>query len=98
MIADVVPIILSYCDAHTLARASAVSREWRRLALRNELWENLCRQTFGVSAREMNPRPDPVKQLYILSHRHLKDICRMEMRSTFRSLQSLPTIPISTFR
>lgn len=77
---DIVPIILSYCDAESLSRTACVSREWHRLSLCNDLWENLCRETFGVSAFEIKPHPDPIKQLYILSHKHLKFL--MTVRSS----------------
>ena len=72
---DVIPNILSYCDGATLARAACVCHDWHDLCNRNELWENLCRQTFGVSADQLTPSPDPVKELYILSHKHLRAIC-----------------------
>eukprot|EP00547_Thalassionema_nitzschioides_P005096 CAMPEP_0194211070 /NCGR_PEP_ID=MMETSP0156-20130528/9277_1 /TAXON_ID=33649 /ORGANISM="Thalassionema nitzschioides, Strain L26-B" /LENGTH=132 /DNA_ID=CAMNT_0038938499 /DNA_START=128 /DNA_END=523 /DNA_ORIENTATION=- len=73
---DIVPIILSYCDAKTLARASCVCQEWHSISSQNELWERLCRETFGVSAVEIRPSPDPIKCLYIWNHKHLRSMVK----------------------
>ena len=75
----IVPNILSYCDAVTLSRASCTCRDWRSLAACNKIWENLCRKKFGVSAECLRPRPDPTKLLYVLTHRSLKEACRLDI-------------------
>mmetsp|Transcript_32017 Transcript_32017/g.47121 ORF Transcript_32017/g.47121 Transcript_32017/m.47121 type:complete len:142 (-) Transcript_32017:353-778(-) len=79
---DVIPLILSYCDASTLCRASSVSSAWHSIANNDEMWERLCRERFGVSSRELNPPPDPTKVLYILSYRRLKEVCRFSPTGT----------------
>mmetsp|Transcript_27462 Transcript_27462/g.41582 ORF Transcript_27462/g.41582 Transcript_27462/m.41582 type:complete len:138 (+) Transcript_27462:171-584(+) len=89
---DVVPIIFSYCDAKTLARTSCVCHEWHSISLDNDLWERLCLETFGVSAIEIRPSPDPIKGLYIWNHRHLKDVVR---RLLYNNNQTLPTLRAS---
>mmetsp|Transcript_8779 Transcript_8779/g.26273 ORF Transcript_8779/g.26273 Transcript_8779/m.26273 type:complete len:175 (-) Transcript_8779:200-724(-) len=102
IVGDIVPTILSYCDATTLSRASCVCVEWRRISQCNDLWENLCRERFGVSANEIRPKPDPTKLLYILAHRRLREVCRMNVNpftgrvtTTHSGMRSLPTIPFT---
>jgi hypothetical protein len=93
---DVIPNILSYCDGKTLARAACVCRDWNSYAEDNKLWEQLCRAKFGVSASQIKPSPDPVKLLYILSHRQLRNICTLQHQSL--GIRSVPNvIPISSF-
>lgn len=85
----IVPTILSFCDAATLSRASCTCRDWRTLAACNKIWENLCRKKFGVSADCINPKPDPTKMLYVLTHRSLKEACRSDINPfTGRARQS----------
>mmetsp|Transcript_8140 Transcript_8140/g.17321 ORF Transcript_8140/g.17321 Transcript_8140/m.17321 type:complete len:201 (-) Transcript_8140:320-922(-) len=74
---DTVPHILSYCDARTLSRASCVSRSWRSMANADELWNELCKETFGVAASELRPPPDPTRLLYVWSYERLREeFCR----------------------
>eukprot|EP00584_Thalassiosira_punctigera_P003815 CAMPEP_0172541350 /NCGR_PEP_ID=MMETSP1067-20121228/12175_1 /TAXON_ID=265564 ORGANISM="Thalassiosira punctigera, Strain Tpunct2005C2" /NCGR_SAMPLE_ID=MMETSP1067 /ASSEMBLY_ACC=CAM_ASM_000444 /LENGTH=168 /DNA_ID=CAMNT_0013327373 /DNA_START=103 /DNA_END=609 /DNA_ORIENTATION=- len=73
LIADVVPQILSFCDARSLSRASCVSRSWSAMANANELWTELCVATFGVAPWELKPSPDPTRILYIMSHMKLRE-------------------------
>lgn len=105
LIGDIIPNILSYCDAQTLSRASCVCHEWRSIALSNELWENLCKQRFNISADQIKPRPDPTKLLYIWTYERFREACRgqLDPRDAFTGLRgglesSLPTIPMSAFR
>jgi|Transcript_852 hypothetical protein len=102
LIVDIIPTILSYCDGPTVARASCVCREWHQFSQCNELWENLCKHRFGVSASEIKPSPDPVKRLYIMSHRQLKEACRQNTRVsnvfTGRTLGPLRAIPVASLR
>lgn len=96
---DVIPNILSFCDGSTLARAACVCKEWRDLCNRNELWENLCRQTFGVSAEELTPSPDPVKELYILSHLQLRYLCSSLTKKSMGGIRAVPNfIPMASMR
>jgi len=83
LVHDIVPTILSYCDALTLARASGVCRQWRTLASSNAYWERLCRAKFGVCPDQIRPRPDPAKLLYVLTHRSLREACRAERVNPF---------------
>ena len=76
---EIIPNILSYCDATTLSRASCVCRSWSIMANANELWTELCKEVFGVTPQELTPSPDPTRILYVLSHRKLREvlsICR----------------------
>lgn len=101
LILDIVPTILSYCDARTVSRASCVCREWHAISLNNDLWENLCRNKFGVSAKEIKPSPDPTKLLYIMTHRRLQEVCRASVRSSnpfLRGRRGLPSIPVTAFQ
>ena len=94
----IVPNILSYCDAITLSRASCTCREWHAIAQCDDMWENLCRNMFGVSAACLTPKPDPTKLLYILTHRSLREACRSninpftgrERTNTFNFGQRIP--------
>mmetsp|Transcript_12007 Transcript_12007/g.18338 ORF Transcript_12007/g.18338 Transcript_12007/m.18338 type:complete len:135 (+) Transcript_12007:108-512(+) len=76
LIGDVIPSILSYCDAPALCNASCVSRKWSDVANSDGMWESLCRLRFGISSTEVLPPPDPTKALYILAYRQLKDVFR----------------------
>ena len=76
LVSCIIPNILSYCDAITLSRASSTCREWHAIAQCDDMWENLCRNKFGVSAECVRPKPDPTKLLYILTHRSLQEACR----------------------
>eukprot|EP00804_Cyclotella_cryptica_P001405 CCRYP_020612-RB/>CCRYP_020612-RB protein AED:0.29 eAED:0.29 QI:331/1/1/1/0.5/0.33/3/206/169 len=72
---DVIPQILSYCDAQTLSRASIVCRSWYIMANCDTLWNRLCRHHFGVEAEELRPKPDPTRKLYVLSYRKMRAVC-----------------------
>ena len=56
LIADVVPLILKFCDAKTLSRSSCVCKSWNDMATQNDLWSHLCKQVFGVVPFELKPR------------------------------------------
>lgn len=71
---DIIPTILSYCDATTLSRASCVCHSWCIMANANELWTELCKEVFGVTPHELTPSPDPTRILYVLSHRKLREV------------------------
>lgn len=101
LISDVVPQILSFCDARTLSRASCVCRSWSIMANANELWTQLCKQTFGVAPSELNPPPDPTRILYVMSHLKLREAFRIGGGSLpgglFRG-NGIPIISASTYR
>lgn len=42
----------------------------------DELWNNLCKTKFGVEADEMRPKPDPVRMLYVLQVRRMRDVMK----------------------
>lgn len=97
---DLLPIIFSYCDAVTLSRSGCVCKEWQAMAMENALWESLCRHSFGVSAKALKPSPDPVEELYVVSHQQLRTICRISHSalSNGGSFLSYPTsIPMASF-
>jgi hypothetical protein len=71
---EIIPTILSYCDATTLSRASCVCHSWSIMANANELWTELCKEVFGVTPHELTPSPDPTRILYVLSHRRLREV------------------------
>eukprot|EP00984_Skeletonema_dohrnii_P030904 scaffold22777_cov86-Skeletonema_dohrnii-CCMP3373.AAC.6 len=60
-------------DAITLSRASSTCRSWNRLANSNELWNELCKEKFGILASELTPPPDPTRVLYVMSHLRMKE-------------------------
>jgi len=99
---DIASLIMSFCDAKTVSRAACVCREWHQLSHCKQLWEQLCRAVFGVSAAELKPKPDPTKNLYILSHQRFRTVCRQALAvniNPFGTRQiSLPTIPVSSLR
>jgi hypothetical protein len=70
---DVIPQILSYCDAITLSRASCVCKSWYKLANADDLWTTLCKEVFGILPIELRPPPDPTRLLYILSYLKLRE-------------------------
>eukprot|EP00984_Skeletonema_dohrnii_P030902 scaffold22777_cov86-Skeletonema_dohrnii-CCMP3373.AAC.4 len=72
LVSDIVPHILSYMDAITLSRASSTCRSWNRLANSNELWNELCKEKFGILASELTPPPDPTS-VYVMSHLRMKE-------------------------
>lgn len=100
--------ILQFVDAQTLSRASCVCRDWHDFATRNDLWETLCRDQFGVSASQLKPPPDPTKSLYIMTHIQFKDIFRSSAKksspmwlsssSTSSLLQQQHTAILSAFQ
>mmetsp|Transcript_13981 Transcript_13981/g.19855 ORF Transcript_13981/g.19855 Transcript_13981/m.19855 type:complete len:182 (+) Transcript_13981:273-818(+) len=73
LVSDIVPHILSYMDAITLSRASSTCRSWNTLANSNELWNELCKEKFGILASELTPPPDPTRVLYVMSHLRMKE-------------------------
>ena len=81
--------ILYFVDAQTLSRASCVCRDWHNFATRNDLWETLCRNQFGVSASELKPPPDPTKSLYIMTHVQFKDMFRSTTTTSSSTKKSL---------
>ena len=44
------------------------------MANSDELWDRLCQQKFGVLADELRPRPDPVRMLYVLQVKRMRDV------------------------
>ena len=81
LILDVIPHILEYVDASTLSRFSSTCTLFRSLAYKDELWNRLCQTKFGVVATELRPKPDPVRLLYILQVRRMRDVLRMDVNS-----------------
>lgn len=81
LILDVIPQILEYVDAPTLSRFSSTCTLFRSLAYKDELWNRLCQTKFGVVATELRPKPDPVRLLYILQVRRMRDVLRMDVNS-----------------
>ncbi|KAL7493596.1 hypothetical protein ACHAWT_002541 [Skeletonema menzelii] len=73
LVSDIIPHILSYMDAITLSRASSTCRSWNTLANSNELWNELCKEKFGILASELTPPPDPTRVLYVMSHLRMKE-------------------------
>ncbi len=97
ILSDIIPHILSYMDAITLSRASSTCRSWNTLANSNELWNELCKEKFGILASELTPPPDPTRVLYVMSH--------LRMREAFygaaapaRRRENVPTISGVMFR
>ncbi|KAL3815878.1 hypothetical protein ACHAXA_010268 [Cyclostephanos tholiformis] len=88
LIGDVVPRILSFCDAITLSRASGVCRSWRIMANADELWTELCKEVFGVAPFELTPPPDPTRILYVMSHLKLRDPFPRERAARVETFQS----------
>ena len=39
----------------------------------DELWTQLCKETFGVLPSELKPPPDPTRILYVMSHLKLRE-------------------------
>ena len=93
---DVIPQILSYCDAITLSRASCVCRSWHILANADDLWTGLCKEVFGILPYELRPPPDPTRVLYILSYLKLRETLSFGrgggMSSRRSSINGIPTI------
>mmetsp|Transcript_15054 Transcript_15054/g.27350 ORF Transcript_15054/g.27350 Transcript_15054/m.27350 type:complete len:191 (+) Transcript_15054:130-702(+) len=100
MISDVVPQILSFCDARTLSRASCVCRSWSIMANANELWTQLCKEIFGVSPSQLKPSPDPTRILYVMSHLKLREtLCLGGVAGGWgRGNNNIQVISASTFR
>ena len=96
LVNDVVPNILSYCDARTLSRASCVCRSWNKLANADELWAELCKEVFGVLPYELRPPPDPTRILYVMSHMKLRETLSFgsrRMGGQFTGMHSsIPTV------
>ena len=46
------------------------------MANSDELWNRLCQQKFGVLADELRPKPDPVRMLYVLQVKKMRDVYR----------------------
>ena len=95
LVSDIVPHILSYMDAITLSRASSTCHSWNTLANSNELWNELCKDKFGILASELSPPPDPTRMLYVMSHLRMKEA--FYGASTVRT-QRMQTISGAMFR
>mmetsp|Transcript_20921 Transcript_20921/g.45297 ORF Transcript_20921/g.45297 Transcript_20921/m.45297 type:complete len:161 (-) Transcript_20921:135-617(-) len=93
---DIIPLILSYCDAPTLSRASIVSHSFYHMATCNNLWNELCRDEFGVDSYELRPRPDPTRLLYVMSWRRLREM--MMCVSGSGGSRGVRVIPASNFQ
>lgn len=76
LIHDIIPTILQYCDAPTLSRFSSTCTLFRSMANNNDLWNRLCLEKFGVVAEELRPKPDPVRMLYVLQVRRMRDVMK----------------------
>ena len=89
---DVLPNIFSYCDATTLSSCVAgVCREWKQYSEADDLWEHLCRTTFGVSVTQIANCTN-AKELYILSHQQLQHICALRGSHIGSGGASIPTV------
>ena len=54
------------------------------MAYEDELWNNLCQTKFGVKADELRPKPDPVRMLYVLQVRRMRDVMRRDFGAGMR--------------
>jgi hypothetical protein len=54
------------------------------MAYEDELWNRLCQTKFGVLADELRPKPDPVRMLYVLQVRRMRDVFRRDLGSNMR--------------
>jgi hypothetical protein len=70
-------------------------RSWNTLANSNELWNELCKDKFGILASELTPPPDPTRVLYVMSHLRMKEA--FYGASTVRT-QRMQTISGAMFR
>lgn len=100
LLSDIIPHILSYMDAITLSRASSTCRSWNTLANSNELWNELCKEKFGILASELTPPPDPTRVLYVMSHLRMKEAFYgvAAASSTARRRENVETISGVMFR
>jgi hypothetical protein len=104
LVSDVVPHILSFCDARTLSRASCVCRSWSVMANADELWTELCKEVFGVAPFELTPPPDPTRILYVMSYLKLRETLSLGSKGVGRGWgltsgkNNIHVVSASTFR
>lgn len=47
---EVIMVMISYMDAKSLASASRINKQWNLLCSNNEIWEELCFYSFGITS------------------------------------------------
>ena len=97
LVSDIIPHILSFMDAITLSRASSTCRSWNTLANSNDLWNELCKDKFGILASELRPPPDPTRVLYVMSYLRMKEAF-YGVGASGRREESVPVISGAMFR
>ena len=70
---------------------AGVCREWKQYSEADDLWEHLCRTTFGVSVTQIANCTN-AKELYILSHQQLQHICALRGSHIGSGGASIPTV------
>lgn len=74
LIEDTVPTMFSFLDSGSLMTAAAVSRAWRKVAVKDDFWYEILKTEFSIEADSLRPPPRPLRRLWF------------QMRRTFRSL------------
>ena len=73
----------------------------------DELWTQLCKETFGVLPSELKPPPDPTRILYVMSHLKLREALTLASngpriyqtlgRGTINNIQVISASTLHTF-
>lgn len=69
LLADTVPLLVSYMDAATLLAASSVCGRWATLCQRDVYWAAIVRDEYALDPDEVDPPPKPVKALWLTMRR-----------------------------
>jgi hypothetical protein len=90
---ETIHLILQYADVTSLCQSSATCKDWKKLSGDDEIWENLLRKQFSISASSFSsPGRSTLsaKEIYVASHQRLKEL----LRNSNGSFESRFHVPI----
>lgn len=65
LLADTVPLTVSYMDSATLLASAKVCARWSRLCGKDVYWRNIVKEEYALDSDQVDPPPTPVKKLWL---------------------------------